>query len=230
MCSMDQQRVSLLILLDLSAAFDTVDHQVLLRRLEVSFGITGTALKWFKSYLTNRSQRVLINGNYSESFSLPQGVPQGSCLGPLLFTIYASKLFEIVKCHLPDVHAYADDTQLYLKVSFKPDGATNELDVICALHNCIKDIRTWMAVDKLKLNDGKTEFLIIGTAAQLKKVNISSIVIGQDVPVVSCARNLGVWFDNNLNMSHHINKTCQSVVYHLHNIRRIRKFLSYAGR
>jgi hypothetical protein len=88
-----------------------------------------------------------------------------------------------------------------------------------------------MTVDKLKLNDGKTEFLIIGTAAQLKKVNISSIVIGQDnVPVVLCARNLGVWFDNNLNMSHHINKTCQSVVYHLHNIRRIRKFLSCEDR
>ena len=113
--------VSLLVLLDLSSAFDTVDHQALLRRLEVSFGITGTALKWFKSYLTNRCQRVLINGNYSESFSLPHGVPQGSCLGPLLLTIYASKLFEIVKCHLPDVHAYADDTQLYLY--FKPDGA-----------------------------------------------------------------------------------------------------------
>ena len=88
-----------------------------------------------------------------------------------------------------------------------------------------------MTVDKLKLNEGKTEFLIIGTAAQLKKVNISSIVIGQvNVPVVSYARNLGVWFDNNFNMSHHINKTCQSVVYHLHNIRRFRKFLSYEDR
>ena len=151
--------------------FDTVDHQVLLCCLEVSF---GTALKWFKSYLTNRSQHVLINGNYSESFSLPHGVPQSSCLGPLLFTIYASKLFEIVKCHLPDVHAYADDTQLYF--SFKPDGATNELDVIFALQNCVKDIRTSMTVDKLKLNDGKTEFLISGTAAQLKKANISSVV------------------------------------------------------
>ena len=100
---------------------------------------------------------MLINCNYSESFSLPHGVPQSSCLGPLLFTIYASKQFKIVKCHLPDVHAYADDTQLYL--SFKPDGATNELHVICALQNCIKDIRTWMTVDKLKLNDGKIEFL-----------------------------------------------------------------------
>ena len=87
-----------------------------------------------------------------------------------------------------------------------------------------------MTVDKLKLIDGKTEFLIIGNAAQLKKVNISSTVIGQDnvpVHIASCARSLGVWFDHNLNMSHHINKTCQSVVYHLHNIRRIRKFLSY---
>ena len=100
----------------------------------------------WKSYLTNRSQRVLINGNYSKSFSLAHGVPQGSCLGPLLFTIYTRKLFEIVKCHLPDVHAYVDDTQLYL--SFKPDGATNELNVICALQNCIKDIRTCMTVDK----------------------------------------------------------------------------------
>ena len=106
MCSMDQQRVSLLVLLDLSAAFDTVDHQVLLRRLEVSYGITGTAFKWFKSYLTNRSQHVLINGNCSDSFSLPHGVPQGSCLGALLFTIYTSKLFEIVKCHLPVQYKY----------------------------------------------------------------------------------------------------------------------------
>ena len=103
--NMDHQRVTILVLLDLSSAFDTVDHEVLLRRLEVTFGIADTALQWFSSYLTGRSQRVLLNGSFSEYFSVPHGVPQGSCLGPLLFIIYASKLFEVVKRHLPDVHA-----------------------------------------------------------------------------------------------------------------------------
>ena len=90
--NMDNQRVTLLVLLDLSSAFDTVDHEVLIRRLEITFGIADTALQWFRSYLAGRSQRVLLNGSFSEDFSLPHGVPQGSCLGPLLFTIYASKL------------------------------------------------------------------------------------------------------------------------------------------
>ena len=90
--NMDNQRVTLLVLLDLSSAFDTVDHEVLRRRLEITFGIADTALQWFRSYLAGRSQRVLLNGSFSEDFSLPHGVPQGSCLGPLLFTIYASKL------------------------------------------------------------------------------------------------------------------------------------------
>ena len=107
---MNHRRVSLLVLLDLSAAFDTVDHEVLLRRLEVTFGIADTALQWFRSYLAGRSQRVLLNGSFSGDFSLPHGVPQGSCLVPLLFVIYASKLFEVVKHHLPDVHAYADSS------------------------------------------------------------------------------------------------------------------------
>lgn len=74
--------------------------------------------------MSNRKQRILINGSYSSDFDLPQGVPQGSCLGPLLFTLYASKLFDVVESHLPNVHAYADDTQLY--ISFKPDGSATE--------------------------------------------------------------------------------------------------------
>ena len=140
--AMDRQHVTLLVLLDLSAAFDTVDHRVLLRRLEVTYGITGTALQWFRSYLTGRTQRVYINQTYSDDFPLPHGVPQGSCLGPLLFTMYASKLFEVVKNHLPNIHAYADDTQIYL--SFKPDSTAGEQEAITALQDCISDIRSWM--------------------------------------------------------------------------------------
>ena len=85
-----------LVLLDLSAAFYTVDHDILLARLKPSFGINGTALNWFKSYLNNRSQRVSLNGCTSDSFRLPYGVPQGSRLGPLLFIIYSRKLFEVI--------------------------------------------------------------------------------------------------------------------------------------
>ena len=91
---MNSQHVSFLVLLDLSAAFDTVDHNILLRRLETSFGVTGDALKWFDSYLSGRTQRVIVDGKLSECH-LSFGVPQGSCLGPLLFSVYASKLFEV---------------------------------------------------------------------------------------------------------------------------------------
>ena len=84
------------------------------------------------------------------------GVPQGSCVGPLLFTIYASKFFEIIKEYLPQAHAYADDTQLYL--SFKADSSTAQNDAMKAMENCITAIRAWMIEDKQRLNDSKTEF------------------------------------------------------------------------
>ena len=121
---LNRQHVSLLVLLDLSAAFGTVDHTILLRRLETLFGVTGDALKWIASYLSTRSQRVTINGVLSNRFDLSFGVPQGSCLGPFLFSAYASKLFQVIKNHLPNAYACADDTQLYL--SFKPDSSMGE--------------------------------------------------------------------------------------------------------
>jgi hypothetical protein len=89
---------------------------------------------------------VYLHETYSDVFPLPHGVPQGSCLGPLLFSLYASKLIEIVKTHLPDVHAYADDFQIY--ISFKPNSATGEQDAIAAIEKCIEDIRSWTIVDR----------------------------------------------------------------------------------
>ncbi|XP_044162898.1 uncharacterized protein LOC114956623 [Acropora millepora] len=158
--NMNKQHVTLLILLDLSAAFDTVDHNVLLRRLHSKFGISGTALEWFSSYLRGRSQRVMVQGNLSQKLNLEFGVPQGSCLGPLLFTIYASKLFDVIKEHLPTVHCYADDTQP-LYVSFSPNKSTGQSEAVNAIQHCVKDVRNWMNNDKLLLNDDKTEFLMI---------------------------------------------------------------------
>ena len=223
--NMNRQHVTLLVLLDLSAAFDTVDPKILLHRLHSSLGITGTALKWFESYLSYRSQRVFSGGCLSDSIKLPYGVPQGSCLGPLLFTIYSSKLFEVIKHHLPVAHAYADDTQLYL--SFNPNTSSSQSEAIKGMELCIKAIRAWMITDKLKLNDDKTEFLIIGTRQQLSKVHIEKLSVGDvSVAPATVARNLGTWFDTNLSLVTHIAKTCKAAFYHLHNIRRIRKFLT----
>ena len=186
--NMDTGHVTLLVLLDLSAAFDT----------------------------------VTINGALSKKFGLECGVPQGSCLGPLLFTIYASKLFSIIKSHLPSAHSYADDTQLYL--SFRPLEDTCEAEALVAMENCIADVRSWMINDKLMLNDDKTEFLVIRTRKQLSKVSVSSIRVGDvDVIPVHSAKNLGSWFDSHMDMATHITKTCGSVFFYLYNIRHIRK-------
>lgn len=137
--NMDKQRVTLLLLLDLSTAFDTVEHNTLLRRLQNSFGIQGKVLWWLKSYLSGRSQCISVNGSLSRIFNLECGVPQGSCLGPLLFTLYTSRLFDIIQTHLPEVHCFADDTQLYLSVS--PSNAINQLSAISAMESCVDDIR-----------------------------------------------------------------------------------------
>ena len=112
--NMDSRLVTLLVLLDLSVAFDTVNHVVLSNRLSTSFGVRGSALHWFASNLSNRSQRVSFNQKLSEDFQLDCGVPQGSCLGLLLFMICVSELFEVIKEYLSKAHAYADDTQLHL--------------------------------------------------------------------------------------------------------------------
>ena len=223
--NMNSQRVTLLVLLDLSAAFDTVDHEILLRRLTTSFGIRGKALEWFSSYLSGRSQRILFDGVTSDNFDLRFGVPQGSCLGPLLFVVYASKLFEIVQAHVPDAHCFADDTQLYL--SFNPNSPTDQAEAVCTMERCISDLRKWMYQDKLKINDDKTEFLIIGSRQQMLKINDCTIRVGTtDIKPVSEVRNLGSWFDCNFSMSTHISKSCSAAFFWLHNIKRISKFLS----
>ena len=223
--SMNQQHVTLLVLLDLSAAFDTIHHDKLIQRLESDCGVTGIALAWFRSYLSDRFQRVSVNGGLSKKFSLCQGVPQGSCLGPLLFTIYTRKLFDIVERHLPEVHCYADDTQLY--VSFSPNQSAKADDAIKSMTDCISDVRSWMISDNLMLNDDKTEFLILGTKQQLTKVNIDNIKVGSaNVSPVPVVRNLGSWFDSQLTMSSHTSKLCSVAFYHLYNIRCIRKYLS----
>lgn len=222
---MNSQQTDLVVLFDWSGAFDTVDYNVLARRLQFSFRITGTPLEWYSSYLTARRQRIIsICGTLSDSFGLDWGVPQGSCLGPLLYIIYSSTFFKIVEQHLPAAHCYANDSQVYL--SFKPDKVTSQQDAIIIMQNCIGDIRLWMEHDKL-LNDEKTEFLILGTLQQLSKINISSITVGSSqVERLSVVKNLGTFLDDRLSMNAHINKVFNVSFYYIHNIWRIGKYLS----
>ena len=223
---MNSQHAVLLVLLDLSAAFDTVVDSVLLRRLQTSFWISEVPLDWFTSYLSARTLRVSIPGALSGSLPLDWGVPQGSCLGPLLYIIYSSKLFNIIERHLPNSHCYADDSQIYL--SFKPYDLLSQQDAPTALQNCIDDISSWMEHDKPLLNGKKTKFLVIGTRQRLSKVHISSITMGNSaVMKSSVVRNHGSYIDDKLTMNSHINKVCNASFYYLHNIRQIRKHQSH---
>ena len=121
--AMDRGEVTSLILLDLSAAFDTVDHSIILHRLQHWFGLHGTSLDWFSSYLTSRSQAVSIQNSTSSFSNLSCGIPQGSVFGPLLFTLYTTPLGSVISKNSIKYHLYADDTQLY--ISFTPSNSTS---------------------------------------------------------------------------------------------------------
>ena len=153
--SMDRQEVTLLVLIDLSAAFDTIDHAILLETLEKDFGVTGNALKWLTSYLSERKKTILIKDHESEVFNLQSGVPQGSCLGPVLFILYVAGLFKIIDKHLPNAHTYADDTHIYH--SFRPDTSLSQDAALKSIENCVADIRAWMLSNRLLINYSKTE-------------------------------------------------------------------------
>ena len=220
--NMNCNHVTLLVLVDLSSAFDIVDHKILLVPLKSSIGINGTALNWFTSYLNNGSHE---SRQMALHLTLRYGVPQGSSLGPLLFAIYFSKLFEVIKYHLSEAPTYADDTQLYL--SFSPGSATNQTDAVVAMERCRSDIRTLCLRISTNLMMTKLSSCWLVQNSNIPKLNIDSLAVGIiDVAPVTVPRNLGTWFDSNLNLQEQIHQTCKSGFFHLYNIRRIRKYLS----
>ena len=180
---------------------------------------------WLKSYLYNRSQAVNINGTLSSKSPLHFGVPQGSVLGPILFNIYSSPIASIARNHGLFVHAYADDTQLY--IPFKLNDPSDKLSALKKTEACILDIKLWMTRNKLKLNDDKTEFLVMTSKFHQQNMDHTAIQVDSaSIVASSFARNLGVMFDNSLAMEKQVKKICQSVFYHIRNVNSIRKTLS----
>ena len=212
-------RSTLLVLLDLSAAFDTIDHDLLLGDLH-SCGVRGSALLLLESYLKDRCQRVTIRQSISESKPLLYGVPQGSVLGPVLFILYTSGLANLLEAHRVNYHFYADDTQIYVEI--------NEVeDIKLRMSSLLRDIKIWMTERKLKLNEGKTDIMIAKGNFRSDIDDFGALDIGgtQLLPSAS-VRNLGVTFDSTLNYRSHINALIKCCNLHIRNLYAVRRYMN----
>ena len=222
--NMAEGKPTAVILLDLSAAFDTIDQTSLIDRLSSWFGVTGNALKWFSSYLFNRCQSVKIGQSSSNKSDLECGVPQGSVLGPILFSLYTAPLSKIISAFTAIKHLlYADDTQVY--ISLTPATARN---TISELQQCLSSVQSWMACNKLKLNPAKIEFIVFGTDSQHAELAsfFPTDILGNHLMPSPKVRNLGVIFDACLTFHDHISSIIKSCSYHIKDLRRIRRHLS----
>ena len=221
--ALDAGSSAILLMLDLSAAFDTIYHNILLSRLCNVYGITGNALDWFRSYLTGRIQRVVIEASVSVDQELDFGVPQGSVFGPIIYCMYTKPVSDIIQRHGLCHHSYADDMQLYMTM----DHSNNDWqDGLARIELCVSEIREWMNRNMLKLNDDKTELIVFASKYKQDLYNDLSIKIGDTV--VDCSsqvRDLGVIFDRVLSLRQHVSYTSRACRFHLRNISRIRKYI-----
>ena len=218
----DQGKLTLLGMLDMSAAFNCVDHIILVRRLNVSFGIDENALEWIVSYITGRRQYVRYNGRTSEISVVECGVPQGSVLGPLYFVLFTADVFGIADEHGFVIHGYADDMQIY------DHCVVDDMHHFTSrLVDCIGSIGVWMTNNRLKLNASKTEFIWFGSARRLTRCTFESIVInGSSILPSKTVRNLGVVLDPSLSLASHVTKLTSALYFHIRQLRTIRRTLT----
>lgn len=215
--NIDQGRLNGVVFLDLAKAFDTVDHSILLKKMEI-YGVRGTSLNWFKSYLSERSQCCLVNNHLSKKCYLSCGVPQGSTLGPLLFLIYINDLpSSIAKC---SPRMFADDTSISI-------SALSADDIETSLNSDLENVKLWLETNKLNLNISKTEFMLLGSNARLfNLIKPPEIMLGNDpIKQVQSAKSLGVTIDNTLSWSEQVDNICKKISKAIFGLKLVRPFV-----
>lgn len=219
----ERGQASIIVSLDLSAAFDTVDHQILLDLLHKKYGLEGCSLDWMASYLCNRQFQVQIGKYLSDLRIFNYSVPQGSCLGPILFNLYSSTITECIDSQ-QSLGAYADDH--CLRDSFSPIDSIDERNCIDRMQASLNNISSWMASNMLKMNPDKTEATIFASKRLRDKVSTSSIEVANElVPISDGLKYLGVWFDSCLTMEKHITTKCRAAAHNIRIIASIRRHI-----
>ena len=221
--SCDKKIPTLVMFLDLSAAFDTVDQEKLLQILHDEIGIRGTALKWFDSFLRGRSQKVKIGEHYSPEVALEFGVAQGSILGPKLFNIYTRTFPEQLKVVSVSVEGYADDNQL-----MKQFNIVFQVEVLGeGIAQTFKVIEQWMREYFLKLNCDKTQIMVVAPEGILKYILVNGTFInGKCIRFVESAKNLGVYIDSSLSMDVQVKNVVTACFCTIRLLSRIKHFLT----
>ena len=210
----DRKETTLATFLDLSKAFDTIDHDTLFMKLSY-YGIRGTALNWFKSYFHNRKQYVHYNGNDSILLDITCGVPQGSVLGPLLFILYTNDLPHVlqdVKCIL-----FADDTTIYM-------SSPNQKQLYECMSRELNNLTDWYSANKLSLNTSKTNFIHFRKSHKVEVLNNDLVINNSTIERVTCTKFLGIYIDERLHWCEHINhcrKKVASGVYALNMVKQL---------
>ena len=222
--ALDRKSMVILVMLDLSSAFDTIEHEVLLTRLEHTFGITDKALAWLRSYLSERHQNVVVDSTMSADYVLQCGVPQGSVLGPVLYCMYTRPVCDIVARHGMQYHCYADDIQIYATVGRDQCIAA----ALLKIEACVVEVADWMVRNQLKLNKDKSQTIIFHTVKQSPHVPVDTYVkiAGQRVRLATSVRNLGVLFDSALTMESQVASVAKTCYYQIRNIGQIRSCIT----
>ena len=213
---MDSKKLMLIVLLDLSKAFDSIDHLLLLAKLR-TLGVFETSLEWFRSYLLERKQYVRMGQEVSSLRSIDHGVPQGSILGPALFNIYINDLPTVPE--IGSLESYVDDSKLFLSFPVK------DADVVALqITEDLKKIAAWCCHNSLLINPEKTKVLLLGTHQMRKKVpdGFCVTLLGKELSPVPSANDLGVQVDETLTYDEHITNTVSACIARLCQINRVK--------